>query len=54
MKCPNCNSKMGCSCQKRVTAKGKIGCTKCIVSLVDAENNEVDNKIDNLFKKLSK
>lgn len=37
MICPNCKNKMGCSCQKRVTAKGTVGCSNCISSLMQEE-----------------
>lgn len=29
-KCSNCGATLTCGCQKRVTANGKQGCTKCI------------------------
>jgi hypothetical protein len=32
-KCPNCGSALTCGCQKRVTANGKQGCSKCIAKL---------------------
>lgn len=32
-KCSNCGKPMGCSCQKRVTADGRQGCTSCINQL---------------------
>jgi Zn ribbon nucleic-acid-binding protein len=31
--CPNCKSKITCGCQRRTTADGKAGCTKCISTL---------------------
>jgi len=30
MKCLNCNTSMGCGCQKRVAKDGKPCCTKCV------------------------
>lgn len=30
MKCLNCNTHMGCGCQKRVAKDGKGCCTKCV------------------------
>jgi hypothetical protein len=29
-KCPNCNSTMTCSCQKRTLPNGSQGCTSCL------------------------
>lgn len=29
-KCPNCNSSMTCSCQKRTLPNGSQGCTSCL------------------------
>jgi hypothetical protein len=29
-KCQNCGATMSCGCQKRTSADGKVGCTKCI------------------------
>ncbi len=39
MKCVNCGSQMSCSCQKRVTPNGIVGCTRCISSLTNNNNN---------------
>jgi hypothetical protein len=33
MKCSNCGAAMSCGCQKRTTADGRSGCTKCISGL---------------------
>lgn len=30
MKCPNCNSSMTCSCQKKIASDGKKVCSNCI------------------------
>lgn len=30
MKCPNCNEKITCGCQKRTAADGKQCCAKCV------------------------
>lgn len=35
-KCSNCGATMSCGCQKRVSADGKQGCTKCISTLKKA------------------
>lgn len=32
-KCSNCGATMTCGCQRRATADGKQGCTKCISTL---------------------
>lgn len=31
-KCPNCGAKMSCGCQRRTSADGKQGCSKCVSS----------------------
>jgi hypothetical protein len=31
--CPNCKTKLGCSCQKRTSSTGIQCCTKCVASL---------------------
>lgn len=33
MKCSNCGATMSCGCQKRTTADGRSGCTKCVGSM---------------------
>lgn len=49
-KCANCGTCLSCGCQKRVTADGKKGCTKCIHTLL--KNNGVKKSIiDSLFSK---
>jgi hypothetical protein len=42
MKCPNCGATFTCGCQKRATADGKQGCTKCINTL---KKDKVASKI---------
>ena len=39
-KCSNCGNTLTCGCQKRVTAGGKQGCTKCIESLRKQEKTK--------------
>lgn len=36
-KCANCGAAMTCGCQKRVTATGKQGCSKCINTIKTEE-----------------
>lgn len=44
-KCPNCGAAMSCGCQKRISPKGKVGCSKCI--------NQLNNLIQNQEQKKS-
>lgn len=32
MKCSNCGSSIGCSCQQRTASDGKRCCSKCIMA----------------------
>ena len=31
--CPNCNTRLTCGCQKRVSTKGVAGCANCVTQL---------------------
>lgn len=54
-KCPNCNAQLSCGCQKRVTPNGKVGCTKCINSLLNGEKKDKKtNIIDVMFNNIAK
>ncbi len=39
-KCPNCGSTLTCGCQKRVSANGKQGCSKCINTLAKKQEKK--------------
>jgi len=39
-KCQNCGATMSCGCQKRTSADGKVGCTKCITNPAPATKPE--------------
>lgn len=46
MNCPNCNTKLGCSCKLRNASDGKQVCTHCLIKyekMLEANSQIIKN-----------